>query len=349
MSKLKTVLACVLLAGALLSCRHRTEPCMVTEQPLEEVLLKAGEEQKYLCILLIDSLQHGTAELLNSRLTGEFAYLSGKMIFSIVDILAAENRWYEKWLCPVATPLACVFSPDGALLNLLPDLTYESFAYMEKTVREAQADSEYHCYNRFGMSKNEYVAAMNSVLQAKRNFDAGKNIKTLIDSVVTKIKYPYSLFLKLRNEEKQNDAINLIHTCEELLSVNSAYELLLYGEELIAAKKILDPSYDIAHEPYLEVSPAVVEVGRCEYRARKPFYIVLKNAGNKPVKIVTVKTSCSCVAYLGSSAYEILPHDSIRAPFEFAAEQKGHVERGCYFVSNARNPVVDVKILATVE
>ena len=30
------------------------------------------------------------------------------------------------------------------------DLTYESFAYMEKTVREAQADSEYHSSGKFG-------------------------------------------------------------------------------------------------------------------------------------------------------------------------------------------------------
>jgi hypothetical protein len=36
-------------------------------------------------------------------------------------------------------------------------------------------------------------------------------------------------------------------------------------------------------------------------------------------------------------------------PFGFTAEQKGEIERGCYFISDARNPVVNVKILATVE
>ncbi|MDR1673589.1 MAG: hypothetical protein LBS09_09060 [Bacteroidales bacterium] len=43
-----------------------------------------------------------------------------------------------------------------------------------------------------------------------------------------------------------------------------------------------------------------------------------------------------------------LLHDSVQMPFEFYAEQKGEIERSCYFVSDARNPVVDVKILATV-
>jgi hypothetical protein len=45
-------------------------------------------------------------------------------------------------------PFTCVFSPDGILLNLLPDLTYESFAYMERTVKEGRTDDEYYCYNR---------------------------------------------------------------------------------------------------------------------------------------------------------------------------------------------------------
>jgi hypothetical protein len=232
---------------------------------------------------------------------------------------------------------------------LLPDLTFESFAYIEKTIKDGQTDNEYHCYNRFGMNKNEYVAAMNYVLQAKRGFDAGKNIKILIDSVVNHIKYPYSLFLKLKNEERQRDSINMLHTSKELLSIHSPHALLLYDEEFTAAKKILNPSYDIANEPYLEVAPGKVEIGHCKYREKQPFFITLRNTGNKIIHIVAVETSCSCVANLGGIRHEILPQTSIRLPFEFAAEQKGKVERGCYFVSDARNPVVDVKILATVE
>jgi hypothetical protein len=139
-------------------------------------------------------------------------------------------------------------------------------------------------------------------------------------------------------------------TCRELLSINTPYELLHYDEEYTEAKKILNPGYDISQEPYVEVKPALVEIGHCKYHDRKPFFIVLENTGNKHVKIMTVETSCSCVAFLGKeNEYVILPHDSIKVPFEFTAEQKGEIERGCYFVSDARNAVIDVKILATVE
>jgi hypothetical protein len=288
--------------------------------------------------------------IVKNQLNGEFKSLKGKAIFSIVDIYATENRWYEKWLCPVSTPLTCVFSPDGALVNLLPELTYESFAYMEKTIAEGQTDSEYYCYNRFGMNKNEYVATMNNVLQAKRNFDAGEDIKIFIDSVAAQVKYPYSLFLKLKDAEKRRDSVSLLSACKELLSMNTPYELLRYEDEYMAAKKVLDPSFDITKEPYLEVTPAVVEIGRCSYRDRKPFFITLKNTGDKPVKISAIETSCSCVSYQGKDRpYVILPHDSIQALFEFHAEQKGNVKRACHFVSDARNPVVNVQILATIQ
>jgi hypothetical protein len=347
---LRLLIIGVLFAGMSMSCQKQTEPCILTEQPFEDVLLKAGNEQKYFCILLTDSSQHNILTLLNRQLSGEFQSLTGKTVFNIVDIRAEENQWYEKWLCPLSVPLVCVFSPDGTLLNLLPDLTYESFAYMKKTIKEDQTDSEYYCYNRFGIGKKEYVEAMNRVLQAKRKFDAGENIENLMDTSVMRVKYPFGLFLKMKNEERLHDTVNMIRTGRELLSINTPYDLLLYGDEFAAAKKVLDPSYDIASEPCLEVKPEVVEIGQCKYHERKPFFIVLKNTGNRPVKISAVETGCSCVTFLGKDKrYEIMPHDSIRMPFEFTAEQKGEVQRGCYFVSDAGNPVMEVKILATVE
>jgi hypothetical protein len=344
------LLISVLFVCLFVSCQKQTESGILSEQAFEDVLLKAGKEQKYLCILLIDSSQHNTVDLLRNQLNGKFKSLKEKTTFNIVNIHVEENRWYKKWLCPISVPLTCVFSPDGNLINLLPDLTYESFAYMKKTIKEGQTDNEYYCYNRFGMDKKNYVEAMNNILQAKRKFDAGKNIEKLINTSIAQIKYPFNLFLKMKNEESLHDSTNMIHTCQELLSINTSYELLLYNEELIVSKKVLDPSYDVTMEPYLEVKPSVVEIGQCKYHEKKPFFIVLKNTGNKPVKILTIEASCNCVSFLGDDMqYIILPYDSVPVPFEFTAEQKGKVERDCYFVSDARNPVVDVKIWANVQ
>jgi hypothetical protein len=52
---------------------------------------------------------------------------------------------------------------------------------MEKTVKEGRTDDEYYCYNRFGKSKVVFVGAMNNVLQAKRKFENGENIRQMID------------------------------------------------------------------------------------------------------------------------------------------------------------------------
>lgn len=109
------------------------------------------------------------------------------------------------------------------------------------------------------------------------------------------------------------------------------------------------PEYDINREPFLEATPAIVEIGNCQYKESKIFHITLSNRGESVVRIAEVQTSCSCVTNLGEKKYEIPAFGAIKLSFVFTAEQKGHVKRGCYFVSNARNPVVEVKIQATVE
>ena len=341
----------ILFIAIITSCKEQNEPKILIGYQFEDVLLQAEKEQKYLCIILTSQQQqHNTIDLLNSQLTGDYKSLPKKTIFNIVDIFADENRWYEKWLCPISIPLICVFSPDGALLNLLPDLRSESFAYMKKTIKENQTDDEYYYYNRFGMNKKQYVVAMDFILKAKRKFDAGHNIDSLINTAVEKVNYPLGLFLKMKNEERQHDSFNMIRTSQELLSINTPYELLLYNEEYIEAKKILNPSFDISIEPYLEVNSSVIKIDKCEYGEKKPFFVVLKNAGKRPIKITMIETSCSCVSFLGNDTYYvILAQESIHVPFDFYAEQKGEIERSCYFVSDARNPVIEVKIFATVQ
>jgi hypothetical protein len=93
---LKLLFIGVLFVGILMSCKRQTVPCILTEQPFEDVLLKAGNEQKYFCILLTDSLQNSALDLLNRRLSGEFQSLAGKAIFNVIDIRAEKNQWYEK-------------------------------------------------------------------------------------------------------------------------------------------------------------------------------------------------------------------------------------------------------------
>jgi hypothetical protein len=155
--------------------------------------------------------------------------------------------------------------------------------------------------------------------------------------------------MKLKSEDKLCDTINMHKTFAELLSINDPYNLLHYTDEFAAAKKIINPTYDIGQEPFLEVTPMVVEIGNCKYKEQKTFQITLKNTGKRAIKISDVETSCSCVKNLGDKKYEIAALDSIRLSFGFTAEQKGEIERGCFFMSDARNPVVDVQILATVE
>jgi hypothetical protein len=277
-----------------------------------------------------------------------YKYLTGKAIYNLIDISCPENEWYIKWLYPVSIPLTCIFSTNGTLIDLIPGATKETFLYTDLAL-EKMITTDYHCHNKFKLNKVELVSAMNDVLQAKIKLDKAENASPLIDSAIVKIKYPYSLFIKLQNESKLYDTINMYSTFSELLSINDPYSFIHYAAEFTAAKKIMNPEYDINCEPFLEVTPTIVEIGNCKYKGHKIFYITLTNNGKRPVKILDVGTSCSCVKNLGDKKYEIAASDSIRLSFGFTAEQKGEIERGCFFVSDARNPIVNVRILATVK
>jgi hypothetical protein len=307
-------------------------------------LARAGNRP--FCIVLSDSTQLLSKEYV-MYLQENYKYLVEKAIYNMVDVNSPENRWYVKWLYPASIPLTCVFSADGALIDLIPGAARETFLYTNLALTK-MATTDYHCPNKFQLSKVDLVFAMNDVLQSKVKLDKNENASPLIDSAITKIRYPYNLFIKLQNDSKLHDSLSMSNTFSELLSINDAYTYLHYIEELTEAKKIMDPEYDISQEPFLEITPSIVEMGNCEYRDNKIFYITLKNRGKSAIRVLDVETSCSCVTNLENKKYKIAPFDSIRLSFSFTAEQKGKIERGCYFISDARNPVVDVRIAASV-
>jgi hypothetical protein len=313
----------------------------------KDICLLAKTNNSPFCIVLSDSAQIWSKEYYMS-LQGKYKYLTEKAIYNIIDINSHENEWYVKWLYPVSVPLTCIFSADGTLIDLIPGVAKETFLYADLAL-EKMATTDYHCPNRFRLNKTELVFAMNAVLQSKIKLDNNENASPLIDSAIAKIKYPYSLFIKLQNEDKLHDTLNMYNTVSELFSIDDPYSYIHYTEEFTTAKKIMDPEYDISQEPFLEATSTIIKMGNCKYKDKKIFHITLKNNGKRTVKILDVETSCSCVTNLGEKKYEIAAFDSIQLPFSFTAEQKGEIERVCYFISDARNPVINVKILATVE
>jgi hypothetical protein len=69
------------------------------------------------------------------HLQGEYKYLTDNTIYNIVDVNSVDNDWYMKWLCPVSTPLTCIFSSDGILIDLIPGISKESFLYSEEAIK----------------------------------------------------------------------------------------------------------------------------------------------------------------------------------------------------------------------
>ncbi|MDR2774091.1 MAG: hypothetical protein LBC19_05005, partial [Tannerella sp.] len=63
----KYVIICGMFVGMLTACQKQTSPDILSEQTFEDMISKAGKEQKYLCIILVDSGQHNTMDLLKNQ------------------------------------------------------------------------------------------------------------------------------------------------------------------------------------------------------------------------------------------------------------------------------------------
>lgn len=127
---------------------------------------------KYLpfCIVLIDSSQHLSQEYY-SRLQNRYKFLTQQAIYNMADINVFVNEWYIKWLCPVTTPLTCVFSPEGDLVDLIPGATRETFLYSKEAINNL-GPTDFHWPNYFHRNKKELIPLLNNFIGTKRNFES---------------------------------------------------------------------------------------------------------------------------------------------------------------------------------
>lgn len=214
----------------------KTDTIIYQNKAFEDICSLANTNNRPFCIVLSDSTQILSKEYF-MYLQKNYKYLTEKAIYNIiVDINSPENGWYIKWLCPVSIPLTCIFSADGALIDLIPGAAKETFLYTDLALKEREA-TNYHCPNRFKLDKVELISAIGDVLQAKIKLDKNEDASPLIDNAIGKVKYPYSLFVKLQNDIKRHDTLNMQVTSSELLSIDDPYSLVHYTEEFMAAKK----------------------------------------------------------------------------------------------------------------
>ncbi|MDR2272477.1 MAG: DUF1573 domain-containing protein [Sphingobacterium sp.] len=333
---------------AIVSCTPKEENVQ-TNRTYEEILKTAQQKKLPFCIVLTDSTQSPSKEYLES-INGTYNYIADNAIFNIIDVSSKESKVYLKTFVPTSLPLTCIFSSDGKLIDLIPGIAKESFLYMEQAFKEGKT-TQYHWPNSFQKNKETLMPILKQLVDFENNL-GNKNYKWeqyahLSDS----LKYPYIDYLLMKAAVITNDTDLMISRAQKLLSTESSRNLELYKEEFIEAKKIIDPTFNIANAPSIRTTNKNIVLSDLKIGQSIPLDIILYNDGKESLKIEKIDMSCSCVTLEGiNSEIVIGSGKKYTARFYFKPTDSGELTRDIFIYSNAINqPNLHINILAHVK
>ncbi len=336
------LLFCLFLVG----CSKPQVEAIRYDKAFDEIYSYANQNDKAFCIVLIDSTQRLSKKYL-LNLENDNLISTNNVFYNIVDINNPANEWYMKWLCPLSLPLTCVFSTDGALIDLIPGAAKETFLYTKQAVSNKEI-TKYHYPNRFNLSKFEIVPLLNQILKCKIELDQGIYEPTALNNSIDSLEYPYPYYLKIVGELLENDTIESRVVAESMLELENPFYLEQFKNEFILVKKILDPNFNVKDEPNIRVDSSVISLSNCTQNENHPFDISICNDGNKPLEILKIFKSCSCLKQVDDTEeFVIAPKDSVIVRFNFKPNERGEATRDIFITSNAINrPILYVKVLA---
>ncbi|GHE36963.1 DUF1573 domain-containing protein [Sphingobacterium griseoflavum] len=323
-------------------------PAVRAHLTFAEVQQIAQQKEQPFCVVLTDSAQELSNEYIQ-LLKGEYGYLAKKAVFTVLDIRDEESARYIKWLTPVSLPLACVFSPDGQLIDLIPGAAKESFLYTNEAITNRHITA-YHWPNRFQKNKQAVVPFLNQAWTFSHSIDQGdfkwKKYVPLADT----LQYPYIEYLLFKAALLSQDSTYSLRNAQRLLSWEASGTLALYKDEFIAAKKVVDPDFSLAKAPRIRTEKESITLSNLNIGQDVPIDIVLHNDGEEPLHIEQINMSCSCVRLEGpDEGIVIHGKKSNTARFYFKPEDQGDLTRDIFISSNALNqPNLHINILAHV-
>lgn len=310
-------------------------------------MAKSQKDDKYHCLILMD-----IASSANDKYRAFLSHnkkLTDKALFNIVDVNIMENKWLEQWLSPMTIPVTCVFNPSGKLINLIGGCTYESTSLLKENIVNERDVDEYMYPNRFNLKKREIISVMGKTLECKLKLDNKENISDDIQDVLSVLKYPYNLSLKLENELKLGLDSLAIRTSKDILSLKNSYNILLFHDLFFTAEQVADTNYNIKKAQNIEIISDSINLGDCIKGETYLFDISIKNKGYYPLTIYEVYSGCGCLAYLGDRV-TIPMQETVKLSFKFVPEVKGNVFRTAYIISDSRsNNFEELKIYAFVK
>ncbi len=338
------LLFAILFCTLFFSCKPTPKELTIFyDMPLEEVQKIANEEDKVFCVVLTEPECPSCAGMVQS-LGERYGHLESKVVFNVVDVSLLENQWYSHWLCTGAFPTTCVFSSEGKLQAVIQGAAPVCQQCVASTIA-----GDFKCTSsfenlRFPARGEHRILMLNTLLFCKQNLVRGIDISAEIEPFLKQNVYPYSLFLKCFNEEKQGRHEDAVYWAKRMIENENSYYNHIYDDLHQEVKAIINPNY-LADASVLSVVEEL-KLENCKLKEAKPFSLMLTNSGKSPISIRDVVVSCSCLKLLSEKQYTLQPNQSTKVNLVFTPDVRGDVFREVTFFSDAKNHRQTVRIFA---
>ncbi|MCL2028796.1 MAG: DUF1573 domain-containing protein, partial [Bacteroidales bacterium] len=205
-------------------------------------------------------------------------------------------------------------------------------------------------YTRHYSAKGDRMQALNALLAAKQNFDAGKDISKALDASLNQSTNPYAIYLKTLNEQRQGRSEEAAYWARRFMSVvsDSRYHSQLYSNLLGDMKLIIDPNYTPESDGVLSVV-SELRLENCKLGQEQPFSLTLTNTGKSSLSVYDMRLSCTCVKLQSERTLTLQPGQSVKVDFLFIPDAQGEIFREIVFVSNGANGMERVTVVANVK
>jgi hypothetical protein len=338
-------------AGLLLSCRQNTPSRIVYERTFEEMAQLAAAEGKTFAVVLTHP-DCSPCGIFRNILYRDISFAVGEQtIFNIVDVTQPQNRWYWQLIASQTTPSTLIFSPEAELKAIIPGAARPGIECIKSAF-----GGELHCSRHYtigdffpeSVSHDDRIKTLNSILTAKRKIERGEDAAAELQTAFNTLYYPFPIWLQVQNEKNLGNTEDAVFWARQMLTFQRSEHLVLYSDLLLASRKVINPDFDIATMPRLEIDNSDIHLGSLAHNEEAEIRIRLTNSGQEPLAIQDINIACSCLTLLSAADREIAPDAETYLHLLFTAEQQGEILRNVIITSTGLVPQKIINIRANV-
>jgi hypothetical protein len=188
---------------------------------------------------------------------------------------------------------------------------------------------------------------LNDLLECKLRLDRGEDIGPAIDRILEQTDYPYPVWLKALNAQKQGRIGEAAEAGKRLLAFDEMYHYYVYGDLFTRAKYIVNPDYDPAEDAVLTIPAEDIVLADCKVDQPRRFTFEVRNGGKFPLLVRDIQLSCSCLKLLSPARFRLEPGQASQVEAEFTPDGSGEFYRELTFFSDTSDALQRVAVRAT--